>query len=381
MKRAPGRPAQPRALFVGSMYAGWRTRQLNLEENVARDGRLDADFRHVTGWRAGGLIERLPVIPAGVRGRGRAMLEASAFARLPRPDVVWTSASELLFPYLWTQAWPLGRPLVVELDWTVEQRELFAPAYYGREPRTGLRRRLSEWQQRKVFDAVSLFAPMSNWAADGLRRGGVPAERIRVLHPGLDLDAWRVERAERAADGPLRLLFVGGNFARKGGPLLVDLVRTRFSGRCELDIVTRDAVEPAPGVRVHRTEANSPELHALYRDADLFVMPTTAECFGLVTVEALASGLPVIVTDMGGARDIVDEGETGWLIEPDAASVAAAIERALAERPRLRAMGARGRQVAEARFDGPKNDRVLVDWMLGLAAEAQGRGVLEPLTR
>ena len=70
--------------------------------------------------------------------------------------------------------------------------------------------------------------------------------------------------------------------------------------------------------RVHRAEANSPLLRQLYADADLFVMPTRAEAFGIVTVEAMASGLPVIVGDVGGGRSIVDHGKTGWLIPPRA---------------------------------------------------------------
>jgi glycosyltransferase involved in cell wall biosynthesis len=219
--------------------------------------------------------------------------------------------------------------------------------------------------ERALWRQVSLFTPWSHWAADSLRRRGISDDRIRILPPGVDLDIWRPRpELRRDSAGPLRLLFVGGDFQRKGGDLLLDVVRERFAARCEVDVVTRDPVEPSPGVRVHRAEPNSTPLRRLYAQADLFVMPTRAECFGIATVEALASGLPVIVGDVGGARDIVDEGQTGWLIEPTPEALAGALERALDQRDYLGAMGERARRTAEQRFDGRRNDRIVVDLLL-----------------
>lgn len=94
------------------------------------------------------------------------------------------------------------------------------------------------------------------------------------------------------------------------------------------------------------------------------MLPTRAECFGIATVEAMASGLPVIAGDVGGAKDIVDDGETGWLIEPTAAGLAGALEDALLRRERLWTMGRRARLVAETRFDGRANDGAVVDTVL-----------------
>jgi glycosyltransferase involved in cell wall biosynthesis len=366
--------SSPRALFVGTTYAGWETRQLNLEAHVSADGRLAAEFHQVTGWRDHGAIERLP-LPVPIRGRMRALSEARHFAAFPRPDVVWTSCGELAFPYLWADSGPLKRPLVVETDWTTEQQEEMALIYFDRRARTGPRRGLLQFQERCLLRHVSLFTPISNWAANGLRRLGVQDERIHVLHPGLDLDAWRAVPRPVVEGRPLRLLFVGGDFARKGGHILVDVVRTRFAGEVELDIVTREPLQPVPGIRVHRAEPNSPLLRRLYAAADLFVMPTRAEAFGHVTVEAMASALPSIVSDVGGARDIIDDGVTGWLIAPGADSLASALRHALERRESLPAMGARARAVAEVRFDGARNDRILVDLLLDQAERHSARNV------
>src|SRR5262249_37290531 len=150
-----------------------------------------------------------------------------------------------------------------------------------------------------------------------------------------------------------RLLFVGGHFARKGGRLLLDVFRERLRGRCELDLVTRDDVPEEPGVRVHRgLQAGTPELLALYAGADVFVLPTRGDCFSIASIEAMATGLPVVVSAVGGIPEIVEEGESGHLIAPDDASgLIAALESLLSEPGRRAAFGRRGRQLAETRFD------------------------------
>jgi glycosyltransferase involved in cell wall biosynthesis len=173
----------------------------------------------------------------------------------------------------------------------------------------------------------------------------------------VNLDLWQAPASRRGAGGGrLKLLFVGGDFERKGGKLLLDVYQARFREECELLVVTRDPVPELPGVHIVRAEPNSDALRNLYDEADLFVLPTQADCFGIAALEAFASCLPVIITDVGGTNEIVSEGETGWLISPDANALAAAIEHALVIRDRLPAMGAAARADAEQRFDGRRND-------------------------
>jgi glycosyltransferase involved in cell wall biosynthesis len=370
----------PHCLFLGRLYAGHRTRFLNLRAHTEHDARIKSTYRDVSGWIDGGVVERLPVVPAGVKGRLRATLEASAFATFPRPDVVWSAIGEAALPYLWAEIGPLRRPLVLDLDWTLEQQEQMAPIYYGRPARQGASLAWARLRERAFWSRVTVFTPWTTWAADSLRRQGIADARIRVLPPGVDLDAWRPPTDARALtpEKKLRLLFVGGDFERKGGHMLLDVVRAEFADSCELDVVTPDAVESGRGVRVHRAEPNSPALRALYERADLFVLPSRAECFGMATIEALASGLPCIVSDVGGARDIVEDGVTGWLIQPTAVALAQALRQALARRDTLQQMGRRARQTAEERFDGAHNDRRLVDLLIE-EAERFRRGATRDL--
>lgn len=295
--------------------------------------------------------------------------------------MIWSSVREAVTPYLWAQLGGLRRPLVLDFDWTLEQQEALAPIYSGRPSKRGIRLAIARLQERALWRSVTIFAPWSQWAADSLRRQGVAEDRIRVIPPGVDVEEWQPRReARRNNRERLRLLFVGGDFVRKGGDILLDVFRTRFADRCELDVVTREALEPPPGVRVHRAEPNSPLLKELYAQADIFVLPTRAECFGIATVEAMASGLPVIAGDVGAAREIVDDGETGWLIEPTPDGLAPALEDALRRRESLPAMGRQARLVAEERFDGRANDRAVVDVLLEALSRSPRRGSVPSAT-
>src|SRR5690606_4071958 len=108
-----------------------------------------------------------------------------------RPDVIWTAAGADLAPYMWAQAGPLRRPLVLDLDWTVDLRESLAPAYFGRAPRTGAALGWARLREAAVWRATTVFTPWSEWAAGALRARGVQDSRIRVMPPGVDVEWWR----------------------------------------------------------------------------------------------------------------------------------------------------------------------------------------------
>jgi glycosyltransferase involved in cell wall biosynthesis len=122
---------------------------------------------------------------------------------------------------------------------------------------------------------------------------------------------------------------------------------------------------------MHRAEPNSDALLSLYHQADVFVLPTRAECFGIAAVEAMASGLPVIMGKVGGASDIVEPGTTGWgwLIQPDVQSVVAALKECLEAPDRLLTLGARGRERAVQRFDGERQHDAVVNLLLSLGRQ------------
>ena len=174
---------------------------------------------------------------------------------------------------------------------------------------------------------------------------------------------------------PLRLAFIGGHFERKGGKLLLDVFRNRVRGRCELTIATRDPVPEEPGVRVLRgLSAGSEGLRAVLREADAFVLPTLADCHSIASLEAMASGLPVILTRIGAGSEIVEEGRSGLLVDAGSAEgLAAAIEALAADRARARAMGERGRAIVLEKFDTPVLASRIADELHAAVASAAAR--------
>jgi glycosyltransferase involved in cell wall biosynthesis len=357
-------PVRASALFVGITYVGHASRFATLEGFIKCDPRLDAHFERITGWRDGGVVERIPLIPRRLLGRARALHEASALG-WRRADVAWTSAGALAWPHLATGP-RARRPLVVDLDWTVAQQEEMAPLYYARPPRTGRALAGALTRERRLLARANVITAWSSWAAQGVIDTGVDPARVRVIPPGVDLERWPLPDRKPNVDGLLRLLFVGGDFERKGGHILLELMRTRFRETCTLDIVTRDSVPAPDNVRLHRATPNSPELLRLFEVADLFVMPSRAEAFGIAYLEAMASGLAVIAGDSGGVGDIVEEDVTGWVVRPTIEAVGDAIERALACRASLPALGRAGRVRVERRFDARACARQVADTLLSL---------------
>jgi glycosyltransferase involved in cell wall biosynthesis len=96
-------------------------------------------------------------------------------------------------------------------------------------------------------------------------------------------------------------------------------------------------------------EAYSPEWLARWEQADIFVMPTRNEAFGLVYQEAAAAGLPAIGTSLNAVPEIVHDGETGVLVPcGDVGALAGAMHALIGSTDRRARMGARGREVIEA---------------------------------
>jgi glycosyltransferase involved in cell wall biosynthesis len=223
---------------------------------------------------------------------------------------------------------------------------------------------------KRCFRRAALCVGWSEWALRSFVDDyGVDPSCTRVLAPGLDLSRWSLTGAKPISPKP-RLLFVGGDFTRKGGDLLLDVFRSHFSDRAELDIVTRDQhVVSASGVRVHRNlDAGSIGLMDLYRSATAFVLPTRSDCYSIASLEAMAMQLPVVVTGVGGIPDIVEHGQTGWLVPPgDGTALCSAIDALLADPARAATMGGRGRARVAERFDARQTAHTLLS-LLGVIA-------------
>lgn len=342
---------------------------------MGAERRFESTFTEVTGWLEGGTIERFPGASKGLKGRIRSVWEARSFVQFPRPDVIWTSAGDAASWFTWANCGPFRVPLIFDTDASYSQLNEMSREYYNREPTKGLAFKLRTTLEHQLLKQVAVATPWSRWAAKGLVDAGLSPKRIRVSPPGVDLDRWVVPgRQFSLKDAPLRMLFVGGDFHRKGGDLLLEAIAGPLDGLVRLDVVTRDEVAQQKNVKVHRAEANSREIVERFADADVFVLPSRAECFGLASVEALASGLPVIASNVGGTRDIVKEGRNGWLLEPTVESIVSRVNWILEHREWLVGASIEARRTAQEEFDGRQRTLELANLILELAGVALNPG-------
>jgi glycosyltransferase involved in cell wall biosynthesis len=223
----------------------------------------------------------------------------------------------------------------------------------------GLRRsvatRLNDVPFGRAVKHFQYFLPMGSDCADALQaRYRVPADHMTVTLAPQDLNFWTP--APKSSADSFRLLFVANDFARKGGEFLLRLYTEHLTPWCALTIASNDpALEHMAlpqGVSLRRG-LNREAMRQLYRDSDLFVFPTQQDYMPQVLAEALATGLPCIANDVGGIRDLIRDGETGFLMayETPIAAWAKRIEQLRADKAELDRLARGARAFAEQKLD------------------------------
>jgi len=218
------------------------------------------------------------------------------------------------------------------------------------------------------------FAAISAQIASEWRALGVPPGRLVRLQSGVDTDRFRPGPASLEADLPPRprLIFTGRMHPQKNLPLLLEawsLVAGRSPGTLILvgpgyDRQALEAEAQRLGIagRVYFTGAvDNPEDYL--RAADVFVLPSVAEGMSNSLLEAMACGLPAVVSSIGGNTDLVSDHVTGRLVgESSAATWAEILLQILSDPPLARSMG----QAARARIESEFAVEVVVERYLEL---------------
>jgi UDP-glucose:(heptosyl)LPS alpha-1,3-glucosyltransferase len=184
---------------------------------------------------------------------------------------------------------------------------------------------------------------------------------VRVVPNGVDTAQFRPDpqarrrvRARLGLAGESRLaLFVGGDWERKGLRHVLDALaqapgwQLAVAGDGDAEALLARAARMGIADRVHVLGASS-DLPPLYAAADAFVLPTAYETFSLVTYEAAAAGLPLLVTRVHGVEDVLEHGRNGWFITPDGAGIAGRLRELEADPALAGRMGAAARSAAAA---------------------------------
>jgi glycosyltransferase involved in cell wall biosynthesis len=206
-------------------------------------------------------------------------------------------------------------------------------------------------------------------AEAAMLRDFVPADRLRIVPPGIDLEAWSdLPTAESAraslALPPGYLLFAGRLAPNKG--LLTGLeawaalpsgerppwvlVGQDWGMRGKLEERAR-ALGVEKDLRILGNLPDATAYRSAFAGATALILPSEYEAFGLVLLEAMAARLPVVATAVGGVPEAVEDGRTALLVPPrDVAALSAALRTVLTDPAKARSLGDAGRARVEARF-------------------------------
>ena len=198
--------------------------------------------------------------------------------------------------------------------------------------------------ERRVFEHPRLRAVIciSRMVREDVRRSfRIDPEKLHVIYNGVDVAHFHPRERERlrvAARAELRIgaadtafIYVGSGFARKGLGAAIDALaraarpdfRLLVAGRDrDLEHFRRHAQRAGVGERVDFLGGRD-DMRAPYAAADCLVLPSLYDPFGIAVLEALAMGLPAIVSSRCGAAEIIEPGVNGWVCEPgDSAALA-----------------------------------------------------------
>ena len=231
-------------------------------------------------------------------------------------------------------------------------------AWHTGKMRHSFKQQIARWlQKREIRRAVGLIAVSHSVADFAASYWGIRSERIHVIHNGIELPA----RPSTSLVRQHRILFVGLLHESKGIGVLADAIRILEQRKVFADFVIIGS-ESHGGCNESSTEKNfkdrgyrsnvvftgllpAHEVVRYYQTSTILVMPSLYEPFGLVAIEAMASGCVVIASRTGGLAEIIEHGVNGLLVETgNPTAWADAIER-LWKHPELRdVLGSAGPQ-------------------------------------
>jgi glycosyltransferase involved in cell wall biosynthesis len=335
----------------------------------------------------------------GIRIQRYRYAPVAAWERLTAPGAIMPNLKRapflfLLVPFLFMgQLFSLSRALrreqydIVHCHWMIPQGLIYAllsvlrrcpPALltcHGADAFT-----LNSWPfrllKRWILGRMTAVTGVSGEISDYLvQLAPTKAEKVQRLPMGVDLSRFRADpkaiqerKARRMAGTPAKLLFAGRLAEKKGVPILLEAFRRTLlrhpgitlrivgDGPLRADL-TNAAIDLIEAGTVTLTGAIPHEqLAKEFSEADLFCAPFVVAADGdregtpTVLLEAAATGLPIVTTDIGGCRDLIEQGQSGWLVAPgDTDQFGAAIQSAL-ETPQLADRYARAAQERVASF-------------------------------
>ena len=249
--------------------------------------------------------------------------------------------------------------------------------------------RLSRWIEQAAYESADAVIAVSEGMRQDILRcyPKIDPAKVHTIHNGIDCDAWKPTKNngvfERYAIDPSRpsVIFVGRITRQKGLPYLLEAVAQLpadvqvilCAGAADTAEILAEVESKVAQLRESRTgviwiSEHLPrhELSAVLTQATIFVCPSIYEPLGIVNLEAMACGIPVVGTATGGIPEVIDNGVTGWLVPIEQVAdgtgtpldpqkfiqdLADALTLAVSDPVRAAQMGIAARQRAQDHFD------------------------------
>lgn len=253
------------------------------------------------------------------------MVSARAYAHAAQqqldalqPEVIFAPAASVELFHLKTSL-----PVIYLSDATSRLLEGYYPDFTAMPAKK--KRALERFEQHAIQRADALIYP-SRWAAQSaIEHYGADPAKVHVLPFGPNFDAAVPPAATKDSEPhrSLRILFVGRDWQRKGGDIAYEAVAGLRQAGIDARLIMcgcnpEIAIDPNVAEIIPMIDKQKPggyeALCALYASADLFLLPTRAECAGVVFSEAAAFGLAIVATDTGGIPTMVENGSNGVLL-------------------------------------------------------------------
>jgi glycosyltransferase involved in cell wall biosynthesis len=356
-------------VFITSFHPGGTERQMT--ELIRRLDRGRFDVRVACFHREGAWLPRVeeaaPVTAFPIRGFARpaTVTQAAAFVR-------WCRRHRI--------------QIVQSCDLYANVFALPAAALAGVPLRVGSRRELNPDKtggqialQRQAYRCAHAVVANSSAGKAQLEREGVPADRIHVIPNGVTVERFTPVPGVR----PVRTILTVANLRKeKAHDVLLHAAARLAPSHPDLSFVVagdgpRAAELHALADRLQlagrvRFLGHVEDVPSLLGRANAFVLPSISEAFPNAAIEAMAAGLPVVASAVGGVLDLIDHGRTGVLVPPsDAAALAGAIASLVADPARAARIGAAARDEVAQRYSFDRMVRAFEDLYLthlGLAA-------------
>lgn len=207
--------------------------------------------------------------------------------------------------------------------------------------------------EHQEYQLSTRIVAASSFTKKTLMSYGIAADKIIINPYGVDLQAFYPPESSGTRQRPLRFLFLGLISARKGVPLILEAWRKLALKDAELWLVgpltesVRALIPELPGLKV-MGKFHRQDLPNLLRQCDVLAFPSYCEGFGLVLLEALASGMPIITTDATAGPDLIQDGVEGQLIPTgDLDALCEAVRNLAREPDKLERMAHAARRCAE----------------------------------